>query len=142
MSKPARAKAIADWGAEKARRDDIRGRHGLPEEIPAAETQNYNCAMKDFLEKYQEKAPPAMPCVAMTENVSVASATQNESNKVTNGTALVAEVSAPSGAPEHRAHQERWAPAGFQSEDFLAMIHLEIPPDKSSGYFWRQSRSR
>lgn len=129
MSKPARAKAIADWGAEKARRDEIRGRHGLPEEIPAAESQKYNCAMVDFLEKYQEKAPPAMPCVEIP--YSVATATQNETNKVTNGTALAGEGSvSKETTKQQRAHQERWAPAGFQSEDFLAMIHLEIPPEK------------
>ena len=64
MSKPARATAIAEWGKEKARRDEIRGRHGLPEEIPAADVQKYNCSMVDYLEKYQEKTAPAMPCVA------------------------------------------------------------------------------
>ena len=39
MSKPARATAIAEWGKEKARRDEIRARHGLPEEVPPATVQ-------------------------------------------------------------------------------------------------------
>ena len=56
MSRPARASAIAGWGKEKARRDEIRGRLGLPEEIPPADVQKYNYDMVDFLEKYQEKS--------------------------------------------------------------------------------------
>ena len=126
MSKPAKAKAIAEWGAEKARRDDVRGRHGLPEEIPPENVQKYNCAMVDFLEKYQEKDPPAMPCVSIKAGVS--KDPQNDSDRVTNGCALIGE-----GKTSERQHQERWAPAGFQSEDVLAMIHLEIPPEKVSG---------
>ena len=89
--------------------------------------------MAEFLEKYQEKAPPAMPCVLVPDNVSAANAAPNTTDKVTLGEALVAEVSAANAAPKQRAHQERWAPAGFQSEDFLAMIHLEIPPEKVPG---------
>ena len=100
MSKPARATAIAEWGKEKARRDEIRGRNSLPEEIPPANVQKYYCDMEDFLEKYQRKAPPAMPCVSVEE--SDAKATQNDSDRITNGCALIGE-----GKTSERQHQER-----------------------------------
>ena len=39
----------------------------------------------------------------------------------------------PNDTQKQSVHQDKWAPSGFQSEDFLAMIHLEIPPEKVPG---------
>ena len=118
MSKPARAKAIADWGAEKLRRDDVRGRHGLLEEIPEEKKKAYNCDMAKYLEKYLDVTPPAMPCVLVPDKISSANTfTPNITDEVTIGEALVAiEASAANATPKQRVHQEKWAPSGFNQK--------------------------
>ena len=64
-----------------------------------------------------------MPCVAdMPE-----SAPNGVLLSITDGTAMTGE-----GEKAPRAHQQKIAPIFDQSEDFLAMIHTEIPPEKIS----------
>ena len=52
----------------------------------------------------------------------------DDNGAITNGTAL-----SGAGAKVKGAHQERWVAAGMQTEDFLAMIHTEIPVEKVFG---------
>ena len=109
MGKTARNNAIASWAKESRLTDELRAVKGWWTVIPKEKVPEYSKIMEEVLREYEEKVPPAMPCVAMYED----------------GDGLLAEYSSSKSEP--REHQERQAFLGDTSEEFMAMIHTAIP---------------
>ena len=101
--------AIVAWEKEKRARDACRSSHGLVEQIPKDQTQEYNVLTAHMLEKYEDKKPPAMPCTGEDKTSRQQSETDTGEDNAS------------------RQHQERHAESGFVSEEYMPMIHTAIP---------------
>lgn len=98
-------------GKEKILRDVCRNSHGLVEQIPQEQTQEYNVTIAEMLEEHEEKKPPAMSCARVRDE--------------SDGEAMAAIAAGED--KTFREHQERHVPSDFVSEEYMVIIHTAIP---------------
>lgn len=131
----AQQEAIVAWGKEKRAVDKCRAKHKLVEQIPKSEEQEYIFLMRDMLEKYGEKKPPAMPCTFTSDEIGgqAVSATAISGGNFSRKKTKLTQKERNS-RRKQRVHMENIQPIGDVHEEYMAMIHTEVKHEEMKKY--------
>lgn len=129
-----KAQFIAEWAVEKPAREAARVRRGHIK-IWEEDVDHFNDYMKSALEHFSEPEAPAMPLWS-SFNPSSNPSKSNRRRAKAQGVVVpvmpaVSYHPVPCCSSSSRSHQQRVAPAGYQSRNFYAMVHKPIPLHKA-----------
>lgn len=122
-----KAKAIVDWNKESQNGTECRKTNPITEIVTNKdEIKEFNTLLAESLLKYEDRPPPVMPCYTKQEKRKLAQALSATMAACIRDNKL----SANTKKKTLRKHAEHHAQLGLNTEEFQAMIHTAIAPDK------------